>query len=102
MRLFSLPHLAILLAATGCASGTKVTLTQTGASGCVSTRSFFETQVWDAFMANDCAGCHNPQGVARSSDMVLQANTTPGNKSGGLSSIGAGASAMTGETSCRP
>jgi hypothetical protein len=79
MRLLTLPLLAMLLAASGCESDTKVKPKQSGGKGCVSTRSFFETEVWDAFMATDCAGCHNPQGVARNSDLVLQASTTPGN-----------------------
>ncbi len=70
----------VLLCAASCASGTKTTLTgQAGPEGCVSTRAFFEEQVWNAFMADNCAGCHSPQGVARNTDLVLQANTTPGN-----------------------
>lgn len=78
MRNFSLPLLAVSLVAIGCAAGAKVTPTP-GDGGCVSTRTYFEQQVWDAFMASDCASCHNPQGVARNTDLVLQANTTPGN-----------------------
>jgi hypothetical protein len=79
MRLFVLPLLAILLAVSGCEADPKVKRPQSGGKGCVSTRSFFGSDVWDAFMANDCAGCHNPQGVARNSDLVLQGNSTPGN-----------------------
>ena len=62
-----------------CASGTKVTSTPNGTETCVTTRAYFEGQVWDAFMADNCATCHNPQGVARTTALVLQGNATPGN-----------------------
>ncbi len=81
MRVFSWAACtaAALLCLPSCASGGKHTSVDPGAAGCVSTRTFFEQQVWDAFMADNCAGCHNPQGVARNTQLVLQGNSTPGN-----------------------
>ncbi len=67
-----------LLTLSACASGTKLTPANPGgAAGCVSTEAYFSAQVWDAFMADNCAGCHNAQGVARNTDMVLQPDTVP-------------------------
>lgn len=48
------------------------------ASGCVPTRQFFEDRVWGAFMEATCAGCHNAQGVARQTQLVLQSASQPG------------------------
>lgn len=49
-----------------------------GEAGCVPTRQFFEDKVWGGFMADGCAGCHNPQGVARQTQLVLQSASQPG------------------------
>ncbi|MFZ9886417.1 MAG: DUF1588 domain-containing protein [Myxococcota bacterium] len=53
--------------------------TPTGApTECISTERFFSERVWSAFMANNCFACHNGQGMARDTDLVLQSPNQPG------------------------
>ncbi len=50
-------------------------------SGCVSTREFFEQQVWSAFMGTLCTKCHTPDGTAvvdSHAKLVLQPSSYPG------------------------
>lgn len=45
-----------------------------GGADCVSDLEFFQKQVSLAFMESDCATCHNPQGLANTSSLVLAAS----------------------------
>jgi hypothetical protein len=48
---------------------------------CVSTRTFFEQNVWSSFMGSKCARCHTPDGVAvaeNNAKLVLQPPSYPG------------------------
>ncbi|MEM6296414.1 MAG: hypothetical protein AAGA54_34415, partial [Myxococcota bacterium] len=45
---------------------------------CVDTRTYFEEEVWRPVLSADCFGCHNPEGVAKDTDLVLQGNDYPG------------------------
>jgi hypothetical protein len=38
---------------------------------CVPTETYFQDEVWNTFMGNTCFACHNPQGVAGQTDLVL-------------------------------
>ncbi len=43
-----------------------------GDADCVSTERYFSEQVWTPILNTTCVGCHNAQGQARDSAMVLQ------------------------------
>ena len=45
---------------------------------CVDTRNYFEEEVWRPVLQADCYGCHNPEGQAKDTDLVLQGNDYPG------------------------
>ena len=45
---------------------------------CVDTRTFFEEEIWRPILQADCYGCHNPEGQAKDTDLVLQGNDYPG------------------------
>jgi hypothetical protein len=45
---------------------------------CVDTRNFFEEEIWRPILQADCYGCHNPEGQAKNTDLVLQGNDYPG------------------------
>jgi hypothetical protein len=48
---------------------------------CQSTRTFFEQQVWSAFMSTTCTKCHTPDGTAvadSNAKFVLQTSSYPG------------------------
>ncbi|HEY1101487.1 MAG TPA: hypothetical protein VGF99_21285, partial [Myxococcota bacterium] len=45
---------------------------------CVPTRQYFNDEVWNPFMSSTCFACHNAQGIASSSDLVLQSPNQPG------------------------
>lgn len=45
---------------------------------CVDTRSYFEEEIWRPVLQADCFGCHNPEGEAKDTDLVLQGNDYPG------------------------
>lgn len=50
-----------------------------GASGaCVSDAEFFAQQVWAQTLSQKCIGCHNPQGAARESGLVLSGSSEAG------------------------
>ena len=71
LRRLRLPALcgALLLLAPGCDDGAA----DPGANGgaCVSDLEFFQREVSLAFMESDCATCHNAQGLANTSGLVL-------------------------------
>lgn len=54
---------------------------------CVSTRSYFENNVWSSFMQENCFGCHNPQGQARATDFVLLPLGVPGALEANLATV---------------
>ena len=56
--------------------GTPANLEDTGI--CVDTSRFFQEQVWSAVMSQQCVGCHNTQGAAAATDLVLQMPDYPG------------------------
>lgn len=67
-----------LVAALGASSGASCS---SSSGECTSTRTFFEQQVWSAFMGEKCGKCHTPDGpaVAEShAKFVLQPSTYPG------------------------
>ncbi len=45
---------------------------------CVDTRNYFEEEIWRPILSADCFGCHNPEGAAKDTDLVLQGNDYPG------------------------
>lgn len=48
---------------------------------CVTTRDYFEQNVWSAFMGTKCTKCHTPDGVAvaeKNAKLVLQPTSYPG------------------------
>lgn len=45
---------------------------------CVNDADFFEQQVWGEALSPVCYSCHNAQGAAMHSDLVLQSNVIPG------------------------
>lgn len=45
---------------------------------CVPTERYFADDVWGAFMSSSCFACHNAQGAARGTDLVLQSSNQPG------------------------
>src|SRR5262245_46234365 len=52
-----------------------------GSDSCVSTRTYFETEVYSRFMAQKCGQCHTPDGVAvaeKNAKLVLQPASFPG------------------------
>src|SRR5262245_58740663 len=52
-----------------------------GNSECLSTRQYFEQNVWSAFMASNCAQCHTPDGTAvadHNAKFVIQRSSYPG------------------------
>ena len=66
--------LATLVFATACEE--PVEIKDEGA--CVPTKQFFTDEVWNGFMSNNCFACHNAQGIAASTDLVLQGANQPG------------------------
>jgi hypothetical protein len=46
--------------------------------GCISTKQYFIDEVWTPFMSTTCFSCHNAQGIASSSELVLQSPSQPG------------------------
>lgn len=45
---------------------------------CVDTSRYFKEEVWTPLMSQKCIGCHNPEGQARDTDLVLQLADYPG------------------------
>ena len=74
------PLLGLALAAVvaACSGEQEDAAAKTADGSCVPTRQFFEDKVWGGFLADGCAGCHNPQGVARQTQLVLQSASQPG------------------------
>jgi hypothetical protein len=72
MGLVSLAALGLgALGFTGCSSD--------GSDGaCVSDQMYFAQKVWAPVLAVKCVGCHNPQGQAKDSGMVLRSSTEAG------------------------
>ena len=72
-----LPLISALLAGAACGSVEQEPLGDQQNGACVSTDKFFSQQVWQAFMGQQCYACHNAQGTARDSDLLLQAPSVP-------------------------
>ncbi len=49
-----------------------------GPGTCVDTDKFFKEVAWNGVLNKKCIGCHNPTGVAGSTDLVLQMSDYPG------------------------
>ena len=45
---------------------------------CINDAEYFEKQVWGEALSPVCYSCHNAQGAAQHSDLVLQSNVIPG------------------------
>ncbi len=45
---------------------------------CVPTKQYFNDEVWNPFMSSTCFACHNAQGIASGTDLVLQSPNQPG------------------------
>ena len=45
--------------------------------GCINDTNFFEQEVWGEALSPVCYSCHNAQGAAQYSDLVLQSNVFP-------------------------
>jgi len=74
--------LLALSAASSCGGDDKPAPAATGDDGqsgdCVSTLSFFNEHVWTPVMSTKCIACHNPQGQAKDSRLVLIDANQPG------------------------
>lgn len=60
-------------------------------SDCVTSRTYFEQNVWSAFMEQKCGKCHTPDGVAvseKGAKFVLQASNYPGFVDANLKMLG--------------
>jgi hypothetical protein len=71
---------AIAVGALGAAAAVGLPACSTD-SGCVTTRSYFEENVWSTFMSTKCTKCHAPDGVAvseKGAKFVLQSSSYPG------------------------
>ncbi|MCA9652333.1 MAG: hypothetical protein H6712_14730 [Myxococcales bacterium] len=49
-----------------------------GPESCVDTTKFFKEQIWAPVLSKKCIGCHNPNGAAGHTDLVLQMADYPG------------------------
>ena len=49
-----------------------------GPDECIDTKNFFEEEVWRPVLSAQCYSCHNPNGDAKNTDLVLQGNDYPG------------------------
>ncbi len=60
-----------------------------GSEECLSTRSYFEQNVWSAFMSTKCAKCHTPDGIAaeQNAKFLVQPNSYPGFIDANLSNL---------------
>lgn len=81
-RLFSRASLgAGLIAVSAVLGASACSGSGSGEGGCVSTRTYFEQEVWSSFMASNCTKCHTPDGVAvteHKAKLVLEPPTYPG------------------------
>lgn len=66
---------AVLLLLVGCQEAV-----EDGGSeeGCLTTREYFAQEVWAPLMSKTCIACHNPQGAAKATKLILQASSWPG------------------------
>jgi hypothetical protein len=82
-RLPRLPRVALLASCLAAAMGGGCSHTSDstggGGAGCVSTRTYFEEQVWSAWMSTTCTKCHLPDGIAPAAGakLVLQLPSYP-------------------------
>lgn len=104
-KLSAISGAMVLLALTGCYSGTDLddpsgtsggidTAGDDGEEGgessggveldgpgtCLETATYFREQVWAPYMSSQCYACHNPLGQAKHTDLVLRANDVPGHQ----------------------
>ena len=104
-KLSAISGAVVLLALTGCYSGTDLddpsgtsggidTAGDDGEEGgessggveldgpgtCLETATYFREQVWAPYMSSQCYACHNPLGQAKHTDLVLRANDVPGHQ----------------------
>ncbi|MCH9688618.1 MAG: DUF1588 domain-containing protein [Deltaproteobacteria bacterium] len=49
-----------------------------GPEACVDTDRFFKEKIWAPLLSQKCIGCHNPNGLAKNTDLVLQMADYPG------------------------
>lgn len=68
------PVIAILALGAGCEEAVVPPIEE----GCVSTKQYFTDTVWNPFMSTTCFSCHNAQGIASTSELVLQSPNQPG------------------------
>ncbi len=54
---------------------------------CVPTETYFQDEVWNTFMGNTCFACHNPQGVAGQTDLVLVGSAVANYQSTNLATV---------------
>jgi hypothetical protein len=71
------PIVAITVAAVG-ALGFAGCSDSDADAGCLTTEQYFAEQVWAPIMSQKCAACHNPQGLAKDSKMVLRGSSEAG------------------------
>src|SRR5947209_5254214 len=61
-----------------------------GSEECLSTRTYFEQQVWSGFMGSTCTKCHTPDGTAvadSNAKLVLETSQYPGFIDANLSTL---------------
>jgi hypothetical protein len=74
---FSLGLLATATAVVGALGFTGCTSDDAGGA-CVSDPQYFAEQAWAPVLSQKCIGCHNPQGAAKDSGMVLSGSSEAG------------------------
>jgi hypothetical protein len=79
------PVMAMVALGAGCGESPDVPPIE---QGCVSTKQYFTDEVWNPFMSTSCFSCHNAQGIASSSELVLQSPNQPGFLDANLAIVG--------------
>ena len=67
------------VAMVGCSSSDDDETPNTGPQAvCVSDADYFADELWPGVLQNKCLGCHNAQGIARSTEFVMKPAAVPG------------------------
>ncbi len=72
------PSAVALLALTITACEEPVATPPPPSQDCVPTKQFFTDEVWNPFLSTTCFACHNGQGIASTSELVLQSPNQAG------------------------
>ena len=70
--------LGLLTAAAASALGFAGCTSDDAGGACVSDEQFFAERIWAPVLSQKCIGCHNPQGQAKDSGLVLSGSSEAG------------------------